>query len=430
MPRFGYIVLLHAAVLLPGLSCATTKEPISFRSAAELPYPPAAPAGQPLDYEVPPALFVLDVMEPGEEIGPHHHVSETVTNDGFMHHITVHSESGAEYPAYGVERARVRIHEIEVTAELAAMKKREARGKGFGAGLKSTALGPFRQLKKILRNPLYAVAVVPGAIFKYAGLAAGAVGALRHGVGKEEIKEFIGYYDARKDLAERLGVDPHTTNADLRQALDETAWAFYSGGLPIKLIEDFMPGIPKLSTGFGSTSVASAIDKVRPSSRKRALKRLLPNKDQRKAFLAHEWYTPETERRLLNALRPVRGAEDAGGFILAAMDAASEDQAYAFMRSAELLEAYCERVGVPGQVLMAGPFPIVRQVDGPRTLLLYADHVSWTQEFAGLLRDVLDADETSLEAVWISGTFSSWARGELEERGLEVVERAFENEAP
>lgn len=418
-----FVVLAIASILLPG--CATSKTSLDAAATSSKPVSIAAAATPRAFFEAPPTFESMDVLDVEEACGELHFVHPVVWNDGYLHHHALYSLYG-DFTAVGTERARVRLHEIAVTAQLEAMKGGKAGARGFGEGMKDTAFGPFRQVRKMLRNPLYAVAAVPGSIFKYADFLVGAVGALRHGVGKEEFKDLIGYKDAREDLAELLGVDPYTTNPALRQALNETAWGFYSGGLPIQILDDFMPGIPKLNVGSGGMSIGSAIDEVRPSSRSRTLKSLVDDRAQRKAFREHPWYTPETERRLLNALRDARDAEGGGAFIAASMAAASEDDAYAYMRTAEMIGIYCDRVGDIDHVEMVGRFPIVQSpADGTRALLVYADYVVWTAAFAGVV-GVLEAGEVgAAKAVWVSGEVSIRTRYELDARGIPVFEHTF-----
>ena len=407
--------------------CATKKPP----EAVLLPSIPHADtahhdAG---NHEAPPILWADAVFEPADCSGPYHYIEPVVQNDGAMNHVRVISDFG-EFAAVGNEMARIRVTEVGAIATLREMKTREAYKRGVGQTVKDTALGPFRQARKILSNPLYAVAMVPGEIFKYLGIASGALDLLRHGLSKDQWKEFIGYYDARADLARQLGVNPYTTNPVLSQELDEVAWAFYSGAVPLDLAAEFLPGIPMTyHVGTGSATLGHAIDEIRPAGTRRKLRRMDVPSSTRKAYLENAVYTPRSRRALAGALFAIKNADNMEAFFRLAVQAATEDEAYACQRLAELILAYHEQVERIARVDEVDGTIAAQTVAGGTVAFLYADYLCWTPALArfseGLPRRAPGAEAHVSRDLWISGIVSERARAELTKRGFTLQEDAF-----
>lgn len=181
--------------------------------------------------------------------GESYRVRDRVVTDGFMAYFTIDSDFGT-IEAVGVPQARKRIGEVAAIRALVETSK----GDLFAEGLKRSVEQPIDAVKNIVAHPVDSVKAAPktvGHFFSKIGssvstgfnrvrertrgggppLTAGEIGS---GLGNAA-KNATGFDKAKLDTARQLGVDPYSDNPRLQEEMDKVTWAFFAGGLPLRV---------------------------------------------------------------------------------------------------------------------------------------------------------------------------------------------------
>lgn len=394
-------------------------------------------------YEQPPVLDAKDLLSLDDYASDHHRVDDRVVNDGWTHHYVLHSDYG-EAEVVGTEMLQVRVKEVGATAALEEMRRGEEIGEGVKDGVTDVVLGPFRAVRRIFSNPLYAVSAIPSEVFRVLGAAAGAGKLLQSGFDRGVINDAIGFTDAEERLAKELGVDPETTNLPLRRELHDAAKGYFAGAAPIKVASSFIPGvpIPKLTLGDGGASVGKGVDYLREQfssrNRRNQFRAMDVSRADRKALREHPWISSRRLSATMNALHEVEDAEGRGAYLRAMLDVGSEDGAHHVMRTAQLIRDAHLRLRPIGRIVMVDGRAVCSDTSGGVIMPVYGDHLAWTEQVAAWFEGVpaaLEALGATVAAgtgntVLVSGSVSRQAEASLNRLGFEAIPRAFERLAP
>ncbi len=189
-----------------------------------------------------------DILPPPLLAGSHHRVRDYAEADGYLIHFTVDSDFGV-YPCAGASELRRRIAEIDAIGELVTVSK----GDLFAEGLRESVETPIEAVKNIAENPRGAIRQVPHSVGHFfskvgsgIGNAARKAGNKKSGEappdpeqfrrgGGQTIRSAAGFDKAKLECARQLGVDPYTDNARLQEEMEKVAWAFFAGGLPLRV---------------------------------------------------------------------------------------------------------------------------------------------------------------------------------------------------
>lgn len=179
--------------------------------------------------------------------GPFHRVREYAEADGYLIHFTVDSDFGI-YQCTGVPELQRRIGEIEAIAALVKVSKSDL----FAEGLRKSVESPIAAVKNIAADPGGTVKQIPHSVGHFFGKVGSGIGnaarkaadkkngeaaapeEVGRGVGKI-LKGAAGFDKAKLECARQLGIDPYTDNARLQEEMEKVAWAFFAGGLPLKI---------------------------------------------------------------------------------------------------------------------------------------------------------------------------------------------------
>jgi len=203
-------------------------------------------------YEVAPVLQASQIL-PAELLqGPHHRVREMAPNDGYLTHFTIDSDFGV-FKCTGRRQLEQRIQELDAIAKLAAVSKSDL----FADGLKKSVEAPIDAVKNIVDDPEEAIKQAPktvGHFFSKVGSSIGnaarkvshkiedteedetaeALADTGRGIG-QAAKSVAGFDLAKLDTARQLGVDPYSDNLRLQDEMEKVTWAFFAGGLPLRI---------------------------------------------------------------------------------------------------------------------------------------------------------------------------------------------------
>lgn len=198
-------------------------------------------------FETPAMFRASDILPQPLLAGPYHRVREYAEADGYLIHFTVDSDFGI-YTCVGVSELRRRIDEIVAIAELVKVSKSDL----FAEGLRKSVESPIAAVKNIASDPGGAIKQVPHSVGHFFGKVGSGIGNAARKAGDKKsgespdpdkagrglgnaIKNVAGFDKAKLECAKQLGIDPYTDNARLQEEMEKVAWAFFAGGLPLKI---------------------------------------------------------------------------------------------------------------------------------------------------------------------------------------------------
>ena len=426
-------LFLALAIVLVAAGCRTTRQAGPELETVEIELPPCPPtklaeADHPRhpSFETPPVHAASELLHHEWLGGEHHEVREEVLNDGLMHHFCIDSDFGT-FHAVGREAAVVRVHEVYAIAELQALSDAGAFGRGVGDSAVSLVTSPFRGVARIVRNPLHIISVIPGPFALAAGAVRSTQQLMEMGFTEEYAKTIVGYYSARRRLAERYGVSANSDNPVLNASLDAVAWEFYAGGLPMDVVERFVPtpGVPRVEAFDGARGSAAPIadaaaDRLLARDANTRMRRMDVDRDIRRAFNDHPAFDGGLRGGLVAALWEMEEVEHRVEVIEEALGASDRHEARAMRREFEMLAAYHARIGPLTEIVTAWPFASARRFDGALVVAVYCDHAAWTETTAQKffeLRDCLAVEpgvdlEDNTE-VWLAGPATPAAKAHI-----------------
>ena len=385
-----------------------------------------------------PRLRAADLLPASLLAGPHFKVADAVKTDGYMTDFTVQTDFGT-LDAPSRETLEVRVREVPAMAQLDELGKTEVFAKAFAASASKKA----KAIANVATHPVDTVKGVPqgvGRFFKKAGSKAkDAAGDAKAAVAEDDAKkpgdgktteeqagqaaeDVSGMSKVRRQWAQKLGVDPYTTNAVLAKKLDDVAWASYAGGFALNITTAAIPG-------SSLTKVNDLVWQMPPADiakRNDEKLRVMGVTDaNRRAFLKNPHFTPSLQTEMVAALEGLDKATGRNEAVaLAVRETDSEEDARFFRRNALLLARYHKDVEPVTAVQARQRVFIGHTKSGAIAFPAAVDYLTWTAEV-----DSVSA-EPSLKAakrdLWLSGRASDTAKKELAARGWTVKENALE----
>ncbi|MFC4992869.1 hypothetical protein [Rubritalea tangerina] len=230
----------------------------------------ALKAQTPQAYEQPPTFRASEILPPDLLKSDLHRIREFSPSDGFMIHFTIDTNYG-EIRCHGMNELAERLNEVRAIKVLAETSRSDL----FAEGLQKSIEAPIDAVKNIAEDPEEAFRKAPatvGHFFKKVG------SSVSHAADKVEdkwqnrdknpqsnaeiiensgkglaksAKSVAGFDKAKLDCARKLGVDPYSDNALLQAEMEKVTWAFFAGGLPLRL------GVSAVSGGASAAMTAT-----------------------------------------------------------------------------------------------------------------------------------------------------------------------------
>ena len=383
------------------------------------------------DFESLPELKASEILQDAYLVGPHHKVREEVPTSSGANRYSIDSEFGI-FEAEGNEMLIRRVAEINAIAKLKEISRTDAFKDALGKAAKSR----LNAAKNLVTDPVNTVKSMPKGIMKFMNRAGESI----KGIGKKgdsddpdgsKAKGVIGYTDAKRKEAIKLGVDPYSSNSVLQEQLDEIAWASYAGNAAFSI--GTMPiggaaGLALTTTGVSET-LQDVLREKSPADLKvmnrKSLVAMGATEQEANRLLENNAFSPTTQTAFVLNLKSLSGVTNRRAFIKAAgQTSTSEPDAIFCVQTAGLMSKLHKGELPLERIVMLGDFPIGIAKDKSVVVALQWDYAAWTplaQRFADQVRQQGDPSATHLVA--ITGVVSPRLRQELEARAFRVEDR-------
>jgi len=294
----------------------------------------------------------------------------------------------------------------------------------------NAAGGPLEGAAQLLFHPVRTATDVPSGMWSYAKRLVEMTERDRTYQEDDYGQELVGFSDAKREWAYRMGVDVYSANPLLQSQLDRYAWLSLSGGLSVRLPLMVVSGPAGIALTITSTTDQMrrelrdrAPEEIRIDTRKKLLAMGVPE-ILAERFVGHPWYSPTRQLVITASLHALEGAANRAAFIEAAVLADEPDETWFFTRMAVMLALYSELEAPLAEIVSPRGLVMARTREGGLVVPLYLDLGLWTQpmqRFADAMETALP-DSPERKTLLASGSFSRRARGELEARGWTILE--------
>ncbi|MEX1114681.1 MAG: hypothetical protein WEB53_05495 [Akkermansiaceae bacterium] len=396
----------------------------------------SALAQAPATFESAVQLNAAELLSAEALRGPSHRVRDLAFTDGFMAHFDVDTDFGT-FEAIGVPQVRRRIVEAEAIRKLVETSK----GDLFAEGLKRSIEQPIDAVKNIAKDPVTSIKRVPktvGHFFSKVG------SSIESGVNKIKdnneagqsptagqigsvAKNAAGFDKAKLDTAKQLGVDPYSDNVRLQEEMDKVTWAFFAGGLPLRVgaavasagvavAATNMVGVPEETYALTQSELA-----FRDSQ---SLTAMGLRSEDIQAFQIQPSLSTTRRHRIVKALEGLPGATGRGRIIQLANSCGTPEQAD-FLIAALSMLVERQRSGAADYKTLHvfGRLPGGTTSDGSVEVPAPVDHVTWTEQVAAFAQR--DDIGTAPKVLVHTGKLSAAATAGFTSFGWKIVSVAY-----
>ncbi len=392
-----------------------------------------APAGT--GYEGPTTFKASEAAPAMLLEGKHHRVAPEVKADGYLLRFQLTSDFGP-FEAAGKSMLATRVQEIEGLAQLQEVSKTEVfvkaagesvvnvgkgvvgvvtkpeeTAKGIGGAVSGFAVNLGRKTKRTAES------VTEGSKEEGKSATEGAASATE-GVAKD----VLGVNSAVRRWAQKVHVDPYTTNPVLRKALEDVAKVDASGDIAAKVVVP-IPMVVSATATVGDLVWTKDPEELLKLNEQR-LKQAGASDAVVKALYKNKFWTLTHQTRLASALDAVK-AKGCGDYVDTASRAQTEREALFYVESAEMLARFHAATPV-AQMLSDSKAVVAKAGDGRAVALVPVDWVAWTEPYAKAVAEIGERSKKELGAtgleLQLTGRMSDRAKQETKALGWMVTE--------
>jgi hypothetical protein len=388
------------------------------------------------DYETPPTFKASAILPAKQVKGPLFTVSETVKNDGFLNDFHITTPEFGDYDVQGKTMLLVRLQEIQALGELQKVSKSEVFLKSAGTAVVNVGKG----VGQAVTNPGETVKGI-GAGVKRFGVNMGRKSKRAAESATDDDKEgddksteekaegaaysIFGVTGAQRRWAQKVGVDPYSSNKVLRDALQGIGKVDAAGGLaakiavPIPMVVSATATVSNLVWGKDPEEIRKLLEKQ--------IEELGASKEVSEAFFKNKVMTPTHWVWIVTALYAVK-AKGSADYIDTAAGAKSEREAVFLSQSAQMLQKLHAESPVEA-ILQDSRVMVAKTKDGRAIALLPGDYMPWTERLANGAKEIGERTQKDLGAtkreIWIQGELSPTAKQELKALGWGFREKTY-----
>jgi hypothetical protein len=377
--------------------------------------------------------------------GPHFQVKESVPTSGYFHEFEITSDYGA-MSAEGRSLLLMRVHEIGALAQLDEISKSEVFLKAAG----NSVLNVGKGVKSVVANPEGTAKGVGGGIKRFgsnlgrkaksgaedasdavtgddknkdASQTEKSTEAKAADAGEGAAKSALGVNSAYRRWAQKLRVDPYTSNPVLKKALSDIAQIDAAGGIAAKVVVP-VPMVVGTTASVGGLVWGKDPEELRKLN-EQSVKALGTPEQAAHDFFRNKAFTMGYQTRFITALSAVK-AKGCGSYVDTANDAQNERQVVFFTESAELLQRFHAKTPV-AEILPDSRAVVAKTQDGRAVILLAVDFIRWSEPFEKSLKEILDRSKKELGAtrfeLQLTGFASPGAKAQLKTLGVALTEK-------
>jgi hypothetical protein len=384
-----------------------------------------------------------EILKPAQLKGPHFAVDAAVPTEGYLHVFTLKTDFG-DLDAEGRSMLLKREHETKALAQLDEVSKSEVFlkaagtsvlnvGKGVASAVKdpgATAKGVGSGVKRFGSNlgrkaSRTADKAVESAKKDDAPAEASSKSTTEKAAeaGTGVAYSVLGVNGGARKWAQKVGVDPYTSNPVLKKALQDLGKIDAAGGLAAKIV------VPIPMVVSGTASVGNLVWGKDPEAllkiNEASLQKAGASADTVKQLYLSKGFTLSQLTRFAQALGAV-AVKGCGDYAAAAAEADTEREAMFFTESAEMLARLHQKAGVTA-VLEDSRAMVAKTKAGTAIVLLPVDWIRWTEPFDKASADVAQRAKAELGATKLelhtTGRVSDTARKELTARGFVITDK-------
>jgi hypothetical protein len=361
--------------------------------------------------------------------GPHHRIDDKVTNDGFLNIYTIKTSFG-DLRAVSTAQLKKYIAEINAVALMQEVSKTEEFVNAAKAGGKRVVTGAVDLVTSPVETISGAVSGV-GALFKRAGES---MTTNRSDTEDNRLKAALGFSTTKRQFAYDFGVDPYSRNTILQENLDDLAWAGFSGGLSATA------GLSQVPGGAGTAVTATSGSKIlgevfrnTPPSELRTMNRkklvaMGVNDEVVDLFINNQNYTPREQTILVAALDSMKNTKNRSEYIKFAVLTDNADMALFRQRQAQMYAGYNKSISSVKEFISIYEISIIKTNDNKVVFNVPLDYTVWTKGLeivaSTITQEVARMKGITDREIWVTGTFSSIAKENLEKLGWTIHEGA------
>lgn len=410
----------------------------------------------PVHAESEPTLAAAELVIPALLAGPGYRVEPQVQVTGYQARFVLHTDWGP-LEAESAEMLAIRISEIPAmnavfTAEITGLVAQSAQ---------NAAMAPVRAIGQVVTHPIDSLIGLPVGAVRFFGESVtkwgrrakrlgdhiddrishdgdpyrdpeGPMGATRADVDPAErawwekprrelaraVRGEISYRRSRLELAQKLGIDPYTSNPILNERLDRLAWMTSTGAFATRQL------VSVATAGFAETlgytqDVERLVLREAPEDLAQrnydVLSLHCSDEDLLERFVRHRAFTPTLQTAFteeLDALRPRTGCE---ALLETALMAGSEVEARFVLNALRLVRHYSGEAAIGGHVRSHGATLAYLTQGGEFLLPVPVDLLSWTPQIEAWFDRALLTGHNN-PTLLVSGRISNEAQRQLTRR--------------
>ncbi len=370
-----------------------------------------------------------EILPPELLSGPHHKVSEEVTNRGPQYFFVVDSDFG-QFKAQGQARLRRLVREINAIAALKEITKK----KSFKDAFVKSALEPAAALKQLAIHPVDTVSGIPKGLWSFVASSKESLTRDRSEYEDRYVKALITVSKYKRRYAAELGIDVYTSNALVQEELNRLGWAgAIANWIPSVLLIPASGPAKALYKVFDWTETLNRLitetapDILRSRNNKK-LKAMGISGELRDRFLSHTYYSPRNQTVITEYLASMKDAKEKTRVIERALQANSEIDAFTYQQIVEILAGYNRIVSSIVEVRVHKGIPVGYAKNGSLVMGFPVDLGRWTAFteylFVDYGKNQIGSEAIKKPELWILGELTPRARRQLAILGIAVTEHA------
>ena len=345
-----------------------------------------------------------------------------------FYHFYVTTDHGS-YEIASRTMLRIRLHEISTITQLAAkLNRSDVTLNRSPAGRRGVA---SENVVDILSDPISTASQLLGNI-QYNFEVTFEPHNLEARIDKESSGIDLNPGPHKRSAASQLQVDVYSSNPALQTLLDSAAQSRSAG----RFSDSISPLLRNIyaEVAFGSGIFNTRMMSLLKNTNSKDLNALVTDKLEsigipasvRIAFVTQPVFTPRTRLYFTAYLELLRDLENVDWLVSAAISAATEVDALAYVNYLRMLAFYQLNAGDLTQVVTEARFPTLATADRKAVLALPLDYLAWTPQVvaaADALHEVREAHDLDRFVVLLAGSPTGRTSSELAARKIEIRAR-------